>query len=313
MNQPATLHRHLYLVRYLRPPYLYYSAKTLVDRLRGAGFTASARTVERDIRDMRAEYGLQIVYDPTRRGYYLDLPTPDDRADFDAFVQLLERRERLSFLSDAVGRVQHISRYLQLETNAQFVGAEHLPLLWEALRGGRAVRFEYQPYSVSPVRERIIEPGLIFEYRNRWYLDGWDTAVDQMRTFGLDRMRNLILTDQPVRVDRPEQYRNYRQHAIGVTCPPDQEPERVVLRFTAQEGQYVKSLPLHPSQRTLRETTEAVDVELSVILNHELEREILAYGDEVEVLEPLMLRKRIARRLMRLAARYTAQSATEPA
>lgn len=304
MNQPATLHRHLHLIRYLRPPYFYYSLQTLADRLQEAGFVASERTVERDLKDLRVEYGMEVLYSRTHRGYYLNLPTPDDRADFEAFVQLLERRERLSFLSDAVGRVQHISRYLQLETNAQFVGAEHLSPLWEALRSGRTVRFQYQPYSGSSVRERTIEPGLIFEYRNRWYLDGWDTEVDQMRTFGLDRMHDLTLTDQPVRADRSEQYRNYRQHAIGVTCPPNLEPERVVLRFTAQEGQYVKSLPLHPSQRTLRETADGVDVELTVIPNHELEREILAYGDEVEVLEPANLRKKVAGRVRVLSDLY---------
>jgi predicted DNA-binding transcriptional regulator YafY len=36
-----------------------------------------------------------------------------------------------------------------------------------------------------------------------------------------------------------------------------------------------------------------------------LEREILAYGEEVEVLEPEALRKNIATRVERMAKRYT--------
>jgi len=47
-----------------------------------------------------------------------------------------------------------------------------------------------------------------------------------------------------------------------------------------------------------------LDFELSVLLNHELEREILAYGEEVEVLEPMELRQRIAGRLKKSFQNY---------
>lgn len=305
MNQPATLHRLLCLIRWLRPPHPYPTAQALVDQFIEAGFTASTRTFDRDKASLRDQYGVEIKYDRQKKGYYLDLPTDESLDDFREFVQLLERRERLEFLSSAIEKPGDISRYLLLENNEQFVGAEHLPLLWEALRSGRVVTFRYGSYARAEMKTRTVEPGLIFEYRNRWYLDGWDTVVDQMRTFGLDRMHDLALTAGVTRQRRTDQYRAYRTHAIGVTCQPDQVPERVVLRFTAQEGQYIKSLPLHSSQRLLEESSISVDVELTVILNHELEREILAYGEEVEVREPAALRERLAKRVEWMSRQYS--------
>lgn len=305
MNQAATLHRHLDVIRCLRQPYLYYSKAQLSERLAEKGYTAvSERTVERDLQDIREEYGLTIQYDRGRRGYYLELPTEQDVSDFNDFVQLLERRERLEFLNSAVTSPRGVSRYLQLEHNPQFSGAQHLPTLWEALRSDRAVTFTYAPYTNAEARRRTVEPGLLFEFRNRWYLDGHDLDADGMRTFGLDRMAEVQMTNRPVGRQRSEQYRSYRQHAIGVTCQPDREPERVVLRFSRAEYPYVQSLPLHPSQREAGRDERGVEVELFVVINHELEREVLAYGEEVEVVQPESFRQKLRARIEKLRAMY---------
>lgn len=256
----------------------------------------SARSLERDIKELYGATGFRIEYDYRRRGYYLDIPPDEDVEDFEQFVALLERYERLSFLQKAITNVQEVGNYLQLERNEQFAGAEWLPLLWEALRSQRVISFDYAAYtgSASPTLLRTIEPGLLFEYRNRWYLDGWDTGKDANRTFGLDRMTHLRLTDQPVSTDRTAIYKNLRRHVIGVTAPDGAEPERVVLRFNALQSSYVRSLPLHASQRELPKTGE---FELFVVLNPELEKELLSFGEAVEVLEPKPLREQMAARV----------------
>ena len=126
MNQPATLHRYLHLIRRVREPYLYPSKQKLIDELTDEGFLTSIRTLERDIKDIENEYGLEILYNRSRKGYYLHLPTDEDVTDFETFVELLERRERLEFLSRAVDGKHQVGRYLQLERNEQFAGATAL-------------------------------------------------------------------------------------------------------------------------------------------------------------------------------------------
>jgi predicted DNA-binding transcriptional regulator YafY len=307
VTQLSTLRRRLNLIRLVDKPFRYPSKKTLVERLSEEFDAVSERTVERDIRDIGETYQIHIRNDRRRGGYYLDLPTDEDVADFEQFVQLLERRERLEFLTASAEGIRGIGRYLQLEHHAQFTGTEHLSLLWQALRSGRCVQFTYRKFSPesTPAPLRLVEPGLLVEYRNRWYLDGFDAGEGKPRTFGLDRIADLTLTDQPLRQTDIDTLRTDRRHAIGVTCPPHLEPQRVVLRFQTSEANYVRSLPLHSSQRLVRETPDFTDVELTVILNHELEREILAFGELVEVLEPKALRETIKKRLTKLASIYT--------
>ncbi|GAB3967387.1 WYL domain-containing protein [Spirosoma terrae] len=291
-------------------PFLYPSLKKLVAQLSEDFDAVSVRTVERDIRAIGAVYQIYIRNDRRKGGYYLDLPTDEDVADFEQFVQLLERRERLEFLTSSVASIRGIGRYLQLEHNTQFTGNGHLPLLWQALQTGRCVEFVYRKFDkeADEGKLRRVEPDLLLEYRNRFYLDCFDLEANQPRTFGLDRLHGLSLTDQPISTARTGQRRTDRRHAIGVTCPPDLESQRVVLRFQTSEANYVRSLPLHSSQRLIQETPDFVDLELTVILNHELEREILAFGELVEVLEPAELREKMARRVIGLLSHYRAKS-----
>ena len=304
MNPSAILHRRLCLIRWTRAPHRYPSKKELIARLNEADIVKkSARSLERDIKDLYGATGFRIEYDYRRRGYYLNIPPDEDVEDFEQFVTLLERYERLSFLQKAITNVHDVGNYLQLEKNDQFLGAENLPLLWEALRSRRVIAFEYAAYtgSAAPPALRIIEPGLLFEYRNRWYLDGWDVEKEALRTFGLDRMAQLRLTDQPITTDRTATYKNLRRHVIGVTAPDGAEPERVVLRFNALQSSYVRSLPLHSSQRELSETG---DFELLVVINTELIRLILALCEEVEVLAPVSLCEVISEKINRANSCY---------
>lgn len=314
MKDSGKLRRQLYILRLLGKPHTYPSLPKLSDHLRENDFNhVSDATVERDIRDIRNEYALTITFDRRERGYYLDLPTEADVDEFNEYIRLLERRERLETLTYS-GR--GIGKYLQMEhhdggASSQFRGLDWLATIWEALQRRLVIRFRYHAYGdTNPVDQwRFVEPGLLVEHRNRWYLDGYELEKG-VRTFGLDRINELTLTTQaidPVRNSGLNQidYRAARQHVIGITAPPDAPVERVVLRFAKTQIDYVKSLPLHSSQIILDESPTHLDIALNVILNPELEILILGYGEQVEVLEPMVLREKIARRVKTMCYTYT--------
>ncbi|MCU0449086.1 MAG: WYL domain-containing protein, partial [Bernardetiaceae bacterium] len=84
------------------------------------------------------------------------------------------------------------------------------------------------------------------------------------------------------------------------------------LWFRADNLPYVETKPLHPSQQVLERRPDGSGVvQIQVQHNYELEREILGFGNSVEVLAPASLRQNIQRRLARAAALY--QPAEPPA
>lgn len=305
MNQFETLSRRIRIIRLVDKPFRYPSKEVIVEALKATGLkSVSVRSIERDIKEIKNEYSIYIKLNRQKRGYYLDRPIDEDPADFEQMLQILERREKIKFLSEAVADLPHASRFVQLEQAPSVAGTEHLPRLLDAIRLERCVQFSYQKFEdPTAVSTRLVEVQRLFEYRNRWYLDSFDLHSNGPRTYGLDRISDVKLSTQLIsRQSRPD---IDRHHVIGVTAPEGAQPERVVLRFIASEANYPRTLPLHPSQQMVEATPDFVDYELTVVINHELMREILAFGDFVEVLEPLWLREKIKRRIDCMQQRYT--------
>jgi predicted DNA-binding transcriptional regulator YafY len=61
------------------------------------------------------------------------------------------------------------------------------------------------------------------------------------------------------------------------------------LSFNPLQGKYVKSLPLHESQVILKDNEQELLIKLTLFVTYDLLMEILSYGDNVRVLQPLSL------------------------
>jgi predicted DNA-binding transcriptional regulator YafY len=110
-----------------------------------------------------------------------------------------------------------------------------------------------------------------------------DKSNGVVKTFGLDRITDLKITDTKF---KPFSYNVEKEfkHAFGVeTYAP---AEKVVLEFSKQQGNYIKTFPLHESQRIVEETEDTVVLEIFIHTTNDIIMELLKYGSDVEVLEP---------------------------
>jgi len=73
--------------------------------------------------------------------------------------------------------------------------------------------------------------------------------------------------------------------------------EQVVLSYQPFQGKYIKSQPLHPSQKILVDNDTELRIELRVCPNYELEEQILKQGERVMVVQPEWLRENIKKRI----------------
>jgi predicted DNA-binding transcriptional regulator YafY len=303
MNQLAILRRHLCILRQVQPPFHYPKKQQLLERLEQEGLEASPRTFERNQQEIENYYGIRVRYCHRHRGYFLDQPADEDLSDFRQFLRLLERCERLAFLTHSTDALS-TGRYLLLEDNQAMLSLQHLPVLWEALRTQRQLAFRYQAFQSDIAKSYQVDPLVLLEYRNRWYLAAWDPKEDRFKTFGLERMQEPALTATPVSGDRRSQFLALKEAALGVFVSPEDEVERIVLRIQAAMAPYIRTVPIHQSQKILDEDETGLLVELQLIVNPELERELLSYGEQLEVLEPEHLREKIRARAEKLLETY---------
>jgi len=66
--------------------------------------------------------------------------------------------------------------------------------------------------------------------------------------------------------------------------------------------------PLHVSQTVLKDADGQLIIQIEVVLNFELEREILGFGEKIKVLAPRQLVKRVSERLNWAGLQYQISS-----
>ncbi len=180
---------------------------------------------------------------------------------------------------------------------------EFLPMALEAIRESVAVYFTYAGFTRSrPESDILFRPYMLKRYKQRWYMIGAKDSNGEIRTYALDRVTAMSMTDR--HFDMPEDFdpAEIFGNIIGVSSSKA-EVREVRLMATPRQAKYFRALPLHPSQR------EEVHDDYSIFsyqlqLNYELVSEILALGDAVRVLGPTELKVMVATQLRSALAQY---------
>jgi len=76
-----------------------------------------------------------------------------------------------------------------------------------------------------------------------------------------------------------------------------------VLSLTPFQAKYIKTYPLHTSQKTTDKKDECI-VELNMYVTHDFVMELLSLGSEAEVLQPKSLRTEMRNNLKAALAYY---------
>ena len=170
------------------------------------------------------------------------------------------------------------------------------------MRDNRLVTFTYAGFTRSrPESGIIFAPWLAKRYKQRWYMIGEKDRSGKVRTYALDRIKSLSITDE--HFDMPSAtHADLFGSIIGVTSS-HAETRDVILRVSPQQAKYFRVLPLHESQR------EEIHDDFSIFtyrlkLNFELVQEILSYGPEVTVMSPHELRIMVTTQLSKTLANY---------
>jgi predicted DNA-binding transcriptional regulator YafY len=98
MSRQGTIKRYLLIVEKItltKSP----SFKVLRDHLLDHGFEISERTLQRNIEQIRYEFGIEIKYDRTQNGYYVD---KEESINYDAFMKFLEIVSTADLLTESL-------------------------------------------------------------------------------------------------------------------------------------------------------------------------------------------------------------------
>lgn len=259
----------------------------------------SIRTLQRDIREIANLFNLSIHNKKKGDNRYYIESRP--MMEVDEYNQkLLESFQ----VSNALNVHPDFADLIFFESRKP-TGVEHFYDLFFAIRNRRIVSFEHYKYKNKVMTSRKVHPLALKESKDRWYLIAVDTQDKTLKSFGLDRINYLNVSDKKFREKYKYNFREHFKNAFGVMNLSEQIPQKIVLQCSRHQGEYIRSFPLHQSQKESRETESDIYFEFFLHPTYDFMQEILSFGKEVIVLEPEILVQNIREHLQKSLDHYT--------
>ena len=183
------------------------------------------------------------------------------------------------------------------DENMDLEGMENFTPLFNAIVEKQPLKLTYQSFKQDTKETIVVHPYYLKQYNKRWFLIGWNEALGFMANFALDRIKGIENADvayKPTDVN----WFDYFEEMIGVSKDTRTEPKQVKLWVSAAQWPYIRTKPLHGATQHLVQLDEkGAIITIEVYLNYELEQQILSFGENMKVIEPVELKERIKKRL----------------
>ncbi len=307
----------------------YPNARTL-----SAEIGVSHKTILRDLRFMKGDLEMPIEYDRHRHGYFYTRPVqefPLLQTTAEDLVGLILARSALDSVRGSALEESIRVGFQKLQTSMN----HRVTIPWNevdqafsvksqgmtetdifvferiarSVMESRELRFQYQKLSDSEPAARVLQPYHLTEIDRGWYVIGFDLGRKARRTFAVQRMSSVELTESHFR--RPSDFRleDHFAGSFGVWSGNEEEEDiryDIRIRFHGFAARVVAERRWHPSQeiQKVKEDGSVIDLCLQLSALQDISRWVLGYGSQAEVIEPRELRERVFAELLAAAERY---------
>ena len=191
--------------------------------------------------------------------------------------------------------------------NPYLEGMKWYGQLFDAIVYQEVLELTYHRFG-RPVRKRVVHPYQLRQWNNRWYLIGYEERQSKRLPFvvlPIDRILGVKAAEGVAYKEKPEglDFDEYFKHIVGVSLNPESKPEKVMLKAMYPAVWYMETKPIHPSQKLLVEGEDFKVFEMELIPNEEFIQALLVYADQVEVMKPESLRKKIVERAQAIVSK----------
>lgn len=186
---------------------------------------------------------------------------------------------------------------------------------FSAIQAKSVVNIEYVKFNDSQKRNVIISPYLLKEYNRRWYIIGAAYDTGRILNFALDRILAItVLSGYEYQV-APDDLNERYEDIIGITYNEESPLYEIVFWASDASAPYIRTKPLHGSQKEVRGHKEKVLREqyslpetgtlftIECRENYELIRELTSFVD-LKVLSPEPIVNAVKERIEKFHTNY---------
>ena len=288
----------------------------------------SRRTVFRDL-EMLFKAGIPYYYDEEGGGYKVDpnfLLPPFNLTLGEALAVMLAAHftadkgglPLLQQAQDAALKIesmlpshirQHCGSIMKSTSVRSAAPARHdqlnqtLALLQQAIQLRRQVEITYISFYEQKQMVLQLHPYHLHFAQRAWYVIGYSNFHKETRTFKLGRIKQARMLKSRYLLEKPFRIEQYFGDAWSMI--PEGKLYKVKLRFAPQVAGNVAEVLWHRKQKLTWHDDGALTFEVEVDGLNEITWWLLGYGDQVEVIRPESLRRRVKQIAQKTVGIYT--------
>lgn len=297
------LKRYLWLIDILqrRGEMTYEEISSAWERsvLNDNGSTLSKRTLYNHCQAVGRQFGIEITCRRGRNLNFYYIANPEALSDDNMNSWLIENFSVATLLSEN----KDLSDKILLEEIPS--GRMYLDEMLAAIREDAIVRLSYRNFSGRGYDDLDVEPLCVKLFKRRWYVLTRLTDSGKLRIFALDRITSLEKTGRKYVYPSDFSPAEFFAPYFGIIALTGEKPETIRLRVFDELKGYLKSLPLHHSQRIVEEADNHMDITVKVAPTFDFVQEILSHREQMEVIAPVSLRIELLDLIMKMRNRYS--------
>ena len=247
--------------------------------------------------------------------YYIDEP------------ERIEGNNLRSWLISSYATLNQIQADNKLEDRIIFEeipsGQTWLTCIADAMRRNHVLSITHQGFGKPEPSTFDIEPYFLKVVKRRWYVvarspyysernkEQGVKPSDVYLVYALDRISDIQDTGRTFKMKKNFDVHSYFEGCCGIITS-NESSQKIVLRAYNGFADYLRTLPLHESQREIGSDDESTLFEYHLKPTFDFYQLVLAQGDQVEVLEPDPVREEMRNFAQNMLDYYTEKKENMP-
>ena len=164
-------------------------------------------------------------------------------------------------------------------------GTQYLSLIVDAIKQRHQLCFTYYSFNRQEQYELVFAPYCLKVFKQRWYVAGCpSTHPNETRVYALDRVKEMRPTELEFVYPKGFKAKDFFAPYYGVFL--NAEPTKVIIEANDKSAQFLRLLPLHESQKEVRQFSGNTFFEYFIAPTLDFIIELRSHGTDIRVIEP---------------------------
>lgn len=183
-------------------------------------------------------------------------------------------------------------------------GQHHLSTIIEAMHSNNVIEITYQRFVEDEPHSVCVEPYCTKLFHQRWYVVANNIEKKHLQTYALDRISDIKILANTYSIDPNFDAKAFFLNSFGIFASENEQPQRILIRVDATQSKYLRTLPLHHSQKETITNDKFSVFQYYLVPTKDFVFELLSHGAFFEVLEPASLRETMKENALKMAELY---------